>query len=139
MKQSRSDYLSELMWSIIADAFKYSNESPDISPNRSLKDYFVEEVSKRDLNQNDTRIVLQMAEIWGGFIGDHVEHQSLRYFWLEECIDGGMLAAEFVTDRRPNDMQRTSFYLVPTRLFLLESQTAHSKRPPSICPNPCYL
>ena len=89
MQQGRSDELSGLMWGIISDAFKHSNEASTISPNRSLKDFFTEEVSKKDMSDEDKKVLLQMAEIWGGFIGDHVANQSLKYFWLEECIDGG--------------------------------------------------
>ena len=89
MEESRSDKLSELVWGIIADAFEYSNRTRNISPNRSLKDYFVEKLSNKNLSQDDKKTMLQMSEIWGGFIGGHVEHQSLRYLWLEECIDGG--------------------------------------------------
>ena len=89
LQQAKSDELSGLMWGVISDAFKYSNETPTISPNRSLKDFFAEEVSKKDMSDEDKKVLLQMAEIWGGFIGDHVENQSLKFFWLEECIDGG--------------------------------------------------
>lgn len=92
IERSKSDELSELMWEIIADAFKYSNSASDISPNLSLKDFFVTEIANRDLSQDDKKTLLQMSEIWGGFIGDHVEHQSLKYFWLEQCIDGGIPA-----------------------------------------------
>ena len=84
MQQSRSDQLSELMWGVIADAFKYSNECSEISPNESLKDFFVKEASQKDLNEDDKKVLLQMSEIWGGFIGDrqsnrqYSEHLSIR-------------------------------------------------------------
>lgn len=29
-----------------------------------------------------------MAEMWGSFIGSPITSQSLKFFWLEECIDG---------------------------------------------------
>ena len=93
IKRSKSNELSELMWGIIADAFKYSNGSPDISPNKSLRDFFVEQLAEKDLSSANKKLLLQMSELWGGFVGDHVEHQSLKYFWLEECIDGGELAS----------------------------------------------
>ncbi|KAI9678030.1 MAG: hypothetical protein M1817_005974 [Caeruleum heppii] len=32
--------------------------------------------------------LLWMAEMWGAFVGDPVQRQSLKYFWLEECIEG---------------------------------------------------
>lgn len=81
--------LTEVMWGIIADAFKYSHEADDISPNRSLKDFFEESLAVKDMSEIDKVLSLQLAETWGAFIGDAWERQSLRYFWLEECIEGG--------------------------------------------------
>ena len=78
------------MWAIISDAFKHSNEScSTLSSSTSLKDYFVERISPNDLSEGDKKLVYQMAEIWGSFIGDPLDRQSLKYFWLEECLDGG--------------------------------------------------
>lgn len=85
---------STLMWDIVQAAFKHSNKhSAEIDPHESLLDYFrvkvVELVPETETNWERTRhIVLQMADLWGAFIGSPIERQSLRYFWLEECIDG---------------------------------------------------
>jgi hypothetical protein len=78
------------MWSIISDAFKFSNENcSKISPKTSLKDFFMQKLSESELSGDDRTLILQIAEMWGGFIGDQWDKQSLRYFWLEECLDGG--------------------------------------------------
>lgn len=83
------------MWSIIVDAFKYSNQNTKtIDPRRSLHDWFVERLDERfpedDAESKETkRIVLQMSEMWGAFVGSEIKHQTLKFFWLEECIDGG--------------------------------------------------
>ncbi|KAK5150390.1 hypothetical protein LTR16_012680, partial [Cryomyces antarcticus] len=29
-----------------------------------------------------------MAEMWGAFVGTSIQRQSLKFFWLEECIEG---------------------------------------------------
>ena len=122
MQQSRSDEFSGLMWGIISDAFKYSNETSAISPNRSLKDFFAEEVSNKEMSKEDKKVLLQMAEIWGGFIGDHVEHQSLKYFFLEECIDGGKLrfsqefcCVDLTESREPLPLKYLQSNLSPNR------------------------
>lgn len=110
--QSLVDRASESFWSIIADAFQYSNEhSEKINPNRSLLDFIKEKVddkyppgkvngaSESDLRFKDTdggvnstdaerKLVLSEAEAWGGFVGGVTSRQSLRFFWLEECIEG---------------------------------------------------
>lgn len=86
---------SEMMWDIVQAAFKHSNKnSADIDPAESLRDFF--EVKLRELVPETTEhwqrkreIVLQMADLWGAFVGSPVERQSLKFFWLEECIEGG--------------------------------------------------
>ena len=81
---------SELVWGIIADAFKYSNEHHNsIPPEKSLLDFFESEVKDKGLDEASSKLVFQMAHIWGDFVGEPIEKQSLRFFWLEECIEGG--------------------------------------------------
>lgn len=90
ISQDKATELLDLVWEIIRDAFKYSNEdSSNISPQKSLKEFFIEQVIEKGLAEEDQKLVLQMAEMWGAFIGDPLERQSLKYFWLEECLDGG--------------------------------------------------
>lgn len=82
----------DMIWSIISDAFKYSNKNcAIIAPSVSLKDFFKEQLTERSLSQDDQTFVLQLAEMWGAFTGDPWERQSLKWFWLEECLDGGKL------------------------------------------------
>lgn len=42
-----------------------------------------------NLTPKQRQQLLWMAEMWGAFVGGTVDKQSLRYFWLEECIEGG--------------------------------------------------
>jgi hypothetical protein len=83
------------MWGIIVQAFKYSAENTStIDPGRSLHDFFKEKVVEEfpdEINQDlQRKIVMQMSELWGGFVGSSVTKQSLKFFWLEECVNGGM-------------------------------------------------
>jgi hypothetical protein len=89
----------EVVWSIIEQAMRYSNEeSASISPEKSLYNFFEERVkeifpssnkgSKDDEAKRKRETILQMAEMWGAFVGSPVQTQSLKFFWLEECIDG---------------------------------------------------
>jgi hypothetical protein len=87
--------LNEVMWGIIVDAFKYSNQNTaNIDPSLSLFDWFEERV-KESLPEGEPewerrrKAVLQSAEMWGAFVGSPITTQSLKFFWLEECIDGG--------------------------------------------------
>lgn len=79
-----------IMWSIISDAFKDSKEnSSSIPSEKSLMDYFIEKVGELQLSQESSKLVLAIARIWGDFVGEPIEKQSLKFFWLEECIEGG--------------------------------------------------
>ena len=89
LDSEKSSSLFDLVWGLIADAFKYSNETKDIPSTMSLKDFFVKKLSDSELSETDSRLVMQMGEMWGAFVGSPWEKQSLKFFWLEECIDGG--------------------------------------------------
>ena len=81
---------SELVWEIISNAFKYSRENgSSIPPQSSLMDFFRSEVKGKGLDEASSKLIFQMARMWGDFVGEPIEKQSLRFFWLEECIEGG--------------------------------------------------
>ncbi|MCJ1365539.1 hypothetical protein MMC16_004662 [Acarospora aff. strigata] len=89
MDEKKATEYSEVVWGIVADAFKYSNQdSAAIPPTKSLMDFFREKVKERDIGEVEQEILLQMAQMWGAFVGDPINKQSLRFFWLEECIEG---------------------------------------------------
>jgi hypothetical protein len=55
----------DMVWDIISDAFKYSNDNcSNISPETSLKDFFIEKVSGKGISEEDQTLVLQMGEVW---------------------------------------------------------------------------
>lgn len=99
MQDKAAAHYTEVVWEIIEKAMKKSNEeSATISAETSLYNFFEEQVeqmfpSKKDgqLDQkapSKQRMILQMAEMWGAFVGSPIQRQSLKFFWLEECIDG---------------------------------------------------
>ena len=78
---------------ILNDGFRISNENcSSIASDRSLKAFFQERLQKTSLEANTQNTILKLAESWGAFIGDPFEKQSLKWFWLEECLDGGRLS-----------------------------------------------
>ena len=80
----------DVFWEIVEDAFKYSNENCEqISSHLTLKGFFQQQLKSGPLDEKAQNGVLQLAEMWGGFIGDLFESQSLKWVWLEECLDGG--------------------------------------------------
>lgn len=61
---------NELMWNVIDDAFGYSKgKSASIPQDRSLYDFVQTKVKEKNLDRASSEIVLQMARIWGDFIG----------------------------------------------------------------------
>jgi hypothetical protein len=83
--------LSELRWRIIAEAMEASRQDGSKIPeSESLYDYFVKRVSELPLGYEDQHILLGMSKMWGCYVGDPVERQSLKYLWLEQVCIGGM-------------------------------------------------
>lgn len=87
---------TEQVWAIIERAMALSNsESASIPAEKSLYDFFEEQVVQMFPAEGDgeaadakRRAVLHLAEMWGAFVGSPIQRQSLKFFWLEECIDG---------------------------------------------------
>ncbi|KAH7148491.1 hypothetical protein EDB81DRAFT_464528 [Dactylonectria macrodidyma] len=83
-----------LMWEIVQAAFKHSNTSyKDIHYDESLHDFFRQKVVEKIPNtekdyEKKRETIMQMSEMWGAFIGSPIFNQSLKFFWLEECIEG---------------------------------------------------
>ncbi|KAF1939724.1 amine oxidase [Clathrospora elynae] len=90
---------TEHVWTIIEQAMKLSNEETATIPaEKSLYNFFEEQVAKMfpaeveggksEKAKKKQQTILQMAEMWGAFVGSPIQTQSLKFFWLEECIDG---------------------------------------------------
>ncbi|KAF2262849.1 FAD/NAD(P)-binding domain-containing protein [Lojkania enalia] len=88
---------TELVWAMIEQAMHYSNESYSTIPaSTSLFEFFEDKVQALISSELDSdedvkkkrQAILHLAEMWGAFVGTEIQKQSLKYFWLEECIDG---------------------------------------------------
>ncbi len=81
---------SGLMWGIIEEAYKYSDQGADSIPqNQSLLDFFKIKLKEKDIPKALADGVLELCQSWGDYVGGDVDRQSLKYLWLEETIDGG--------------------------------------------------
>ncbi|KAL8946213.1 MAG: hypothetical protein Q9222_007364, partial [Ikaeria aurantiellina] len=79
-----------MMWEIVEEAFKYSNEkSASIPQDQSLLDFFKIRLREKEIPKATADRVLLVGQQWGDYVGGSIERQSLKYFWLEETIDGG--------------------------------------------------
>ncbi len=82
---------SEIVWGIIGQAMKISDEeSATIPAEKSLYDFVKEKVQEipsstpgkaddDDVNTKREKI-LQMSEMWGAFVGSPIQRQSLKFF-----------------------------------------------------------
>ncbi|RMZ89749.1 hypothetical protein DV736_g3005, partial [Chaetothyriales sp. CBS 134916] len=86
-KESRE--LSATMWGLIGEAFLHSDDhSASIDPSSSLSDFLRERLSAKIKDKAKLQDALNESRMWGQFIGGPIEKQSLKFFFLEECVDG---------------------------------------------------
>lgn len=85
--------IAEFVWVTIGEAFEYSNQhGGSIPPERSLFDFFCERVQQTQFSDAEKELCLDACKLWGAYVGDPIEKQSLKFFRLEECIDGSMIS-----------------------------------------------
>lgn len=82
------------VWEILEAAIEHStNSNKEINSSASLYSFFqgwCERASQcGDMTGREAKLVLGMSQMWGAYVGDRVELQSLKYFYLEDCIAGG--------------------------------------------------
>lgn len=83
------------VWDILEQGIEESKEkSHELPPDFSLFDYFRRTCDDRvragNMKPGERDLVLGMAQMWGAYVGDRVERQSMKFFFLEDCIDGGL-------------------------------------------------
>ncbi|KAF6844039.1 flavin-containing amine oxidoreductase [Colletotrichum musicola] len=134
-----SERYSGIMWGIIQDAFQYSNKNcASIDPSESLWGFFqqrvVEKIPETEKDYDTQRtIVLQVAELWGNFIGSPIQTQSLKFFWLEECIDGENLFCagtyEKILERIAEPVRHNADIMYDARVTKVELKTPDRPKP----------
>ncbi|KAL9003287.1 MAG: hypothetical protein Q9180_009917, partial [Flavoplaca navasiana] len=82
------------VWEILDLASEHSkSQGDDIHPAASLYSFFESScesaVQCGDMTERERELVLGMSQMWGAYVGDGVELQSLKFFYLEDCIEGG--------------------------------------------------
>ncbi|KAJ5960478.1 uncharacterized protein N7479_007628 [Penicillium vulpinum] len=81
--------VQDFVWTTIGEAFKYSNHhGKSIPVERSLFDFFCDRVQETNFSDEEKQHCLDACRLWGAYVGDQVDKQSLRFFRLEECVDG---------------------------------------------------
>ncbi len=60
-----------------------------IGADESLFDFIKQKAEEKVPDVEDRNLLLGMAQMWGDYVGDSVERQSLKFSWMEECCGGG--------------------------------------------------
>ena len=83
--------LQKRVWDIFDAAAEYSRaNSSSIPEHMSLFDWVVKSLNESTLSSEEKDRILQVSRAWGAYVGDSVETQSLKNFWLEGGMEGGM-------------------------------------------------
>ena len=82
------------VWNILEEAMDHSTkDSASIHSSESLYDFFKswcdKECRRGRMSGQEAKLILGMSQMWGAYVGDRVERQSLKFFYLEDCIEGG--------------------------------------------------
>lgn len=82
------------VWEILEKAIEHSkSRNGEIHTSASLWNFFEgwcdRAFQNGEMSGKDVELVLGMSQMWGAYVGDRVEVQSLKYFYLEDCIEGG--------------------------------------------------
>ncbi|KAK4991150.1 hypothetical protein LTR66_006621 [Elasticomyces elasticus] len=81
------------VWDILEKAITHStNHSEEIPSSASLYNFFRDwcdrTLQSGEMTEREVELVLGMSQMWGAYVGDRVERQSLKFFYLEDCIEG---------------------------------------------------
>ena len=82
------------VWNILGEAMDHSTKSSArIHSSESLYGFFKswcdEEYRRGRMTAQEVKLTLGMSQMWGAYVGDRVERQSLKFYYLEDCIEGG--------------------------------------------------
>ena len=82
------------VWEILEVAIEHSRDcNENLDSSRSLYSFFEDwchrALQHGNMTEREVELVLGMSQMWGAYVGDRVELQSLKYFYLEDCIEGG--------------------------------------------------
>lgn len=83
--------ISDFIWTTVEDAYEYSRSNKNSIPaDKSLFDFIKERLEKAEFSEVEKEKCLELSKLWGSYIGSPIDRQSLRFFFLEECLEGSM-------------------------------------------------
>ena len=121
------------VWNILEAAIDHSTQySANIHSSESLYDFFKSwcerECSRGRMTRQEVELTLGMSQMWGAYVGDQVERQSLKFFYLEDCIDGGKTtldSSRHEADSLDDCFISSNYEKIMTRISALPLAEAH--------------
>ncbi|KAK4184024.1 hypothetical protein QBC35DRAFT_525760 [Podospora australis] len=88
-------YYNEV-WDILGLAMEASKNKPEAFPSAAkMMNFFRHEVGRRAMQAEEGEayrtMMTQIVEMWGAFMGDDCENQSLKNLWLDSGLEGDNL------------------------------------------------
>lgn len=114
---TESNMLSEEFWEVIMAAFKYSDEhSAETDPKTSLAEWIEKEWKKKFKDHAKIQDLVAESKLWGQFVGSPIEFQSLKFFFLEEGLEGGNVFVAGTYQKILNEIARPALEKTEVRL-----------------------
>ena len=98
VQSDRANHALSTVWQVLEKAIAHSKaSSAEIPATKSLYHYFMLECSSMvnagAITSKDERLILSMSQMWGAYVGEEIGKQSLKFFYLEDCIGDSELSA----------------------------------------------
>ncbi|KAK0754840.1 flavin-containing amine oxidase [Schizothecium vesticola] len=92
--EARGHY--EEVWDILGEAMEHSKDkAPGLDDTEKIMDFFRRQIRSRNPGHSRPEayetLMLDIVEMWGAFMGDECERQSLKNLWLEAGLEGDNL------------------------------------------------
>ena len=94
LSSDSSSYHYKEVWEVLEMAMEKSRkESAMLSDSSKMMDFFRQEVKRRRSKTKQPEayesLMTQIVEMWGAFMGNECENQSLKNLWLDGGLEGG--------------------------------------------------
>ncbi|KAL8840009.1 MAG: hypothetical protein Q9170_001493 [Blastenia crenularia] len=98
LSRKRAQRYYEEVWEILEMAMDESDEnSSSLSNSAKMMDFFRQELQRRRSQTEKPEpyeaLMMQIVEMWGAFMGNECENQSLKNLWLDAGLEGDIVTA----------------------------------------------
>lgn len=86
----------EVVWDMLEESMEHSKDkTTELDDREKMMDFFRRQICFQDQKHSRPEayktLMLDIVEMWGAFMGDECERQSLKSLWLEAGLEGEMM------------------------------------------------